>query len=127
VRGFLMQAPPVTRSTVSSPPAKIDNWAVKADRQVKDAHESRSCAGWPLQQCRSAECYYPLGEACYTPGQRHYTLLRDIPEGPGEGVLRAGGCGERYRPANDSVSSSRCGLAAWIRMRVRTADWHIAS
>ena len=69
----------------------------------------------------------PPGEACYTPGQRHCTLLRGIPEGPGEGVLRAGGSGDRYRPSNGSVSSSRSGLAAWVRMRARTADWHIAS
>jgi hypothetical protein len=102
-----MQALPVTCSAVSSPPAKIDNWPVRADTQVKDAHESRNFVGWPVQQRRSAGCYSPPGEACYTPGQRCYTLLRGIPEGPGEGVLRAGWCGERYRPSNDSVSSSR--------------------
>ena len=34
----------------------------------------------------------PLGEACYTPGQRCYTLLRGIPEGPGEAFFRSLSC-----------------------------------
>ena len=29
----------------------------------------------------------PLGESCYTPGQRGYTLLRGTPEGPSDGFL----------------------------------------